>query len=497
MNCWWYTRIFLLCVSFSGMVVVAFAPIPCSAGLKPSIEQILGRERTVGLPILHLYDVTTTMDDDEDGDDDYDEDGDDDEDDDDDEDPYISLASSEFQDDNSASSSALAMINDDLSVTRTDWGGAIGKLRQRVEDAETGKSRDPSHVLFRVMSSETPNQVIGKFIQSANPETVQAMSGAVGSLLGGLSTPGAGIETVVKASGEKIGSLCFQLQMTGYMFRNAEYVLALKDVLDLKGKASLKDYKAAFDRLDEDNSGFIEADEVRSLFDDVYKGKAPAFEAKAFLEFFDQNDDGRISWEEFESGLGVAFAAQMEKGNSASRLLQRHDDDFEDDDDEEDEEINTNVSGTIDVELEDGMVVEVDAKEYMEALKLEAQVLKEELRRAKGGNQIPDSLGGLIQSQGNSMGLAQYIASREGDVASLTEGISPEVVETMKKLVEFVLEGGDSGKGKQELSPREKAEMQMEIPGAALQQLSLWQLVLGYRLREEEAKGGYKKLLSD
>jgi hypothetical protein len=37
--------------------------------------------------------------------------------------------------------------------------------------------------------------------------------------------------------------------------------------------------------------------------------------------------------------------------------------------------------------------------------------------------------------------------------------------------------------------------MEMEIPGSALQQLALWQLVLGYRLREEEARGDYVKLL--
>ena len=35
----------------------------------------------------------------------------------------------------------------------------------------------------------------------------------------------------------------------------------------------------------------------------------------------------------------------------------------------------------------------------------------------------------------------------------------------------------------------------MEIPGAALQQLALWQLVLGYKLREAEAKGEYMRLL--
>jgi hypothetical protein len=482
----WHSRLILSAgILCNSIFVVAFAPIPHHASYKCSIKQTKSGARSLWLPILRASDMSDFGDGmDDDDDDDEDEESLE-------EDSYKSLAPSEFQEEKSDSSSALTMRNGDLGVTRTDWGGEIGKLRQRVEDVESGLSRDPSHVLFRVMSSETPNQLIGKFVQSANFDTVQAMSGAVGSLLGGLSTPTSGIETVVKASGEKIGSLCFQLQMTGYMFRNAEYVLALKDVLDLKGKANIQDYKDAFDRLDKDNSGFIEAYEIRELFDDVYNGDAPSFEAEAFMKFFDQNDDGRISWGEFESGLGVAFAAQMEKGASARRLLQgQHDD--PDEDDEEPIEINTKVSGTIDVELEDGMVVEVDAKEYMEALKTEAQMLKEELRRS-----MAPQGGGLVPSRGKSMGITQYIASREGDVANLTKGMSSEVVETMKKLVEFVLEGGDSGKGKKQVSDRAKAEMQMEIPGAALQQLSLWQLVLGYRLREEEATGDYKKLLNE
>ena len=82
---------------------------------------------------------------------------------------------------------------------------------------------------------------------------------------------------------------------------------------------------------------------------------------------------------------------------------------------------------------------------------------------------------------------------------SLTEGVSPEVIETMKKLVDFVLEGGQqrssNGGQTKSLSNEERAQMEMEIPGSALQQLALWQLVLGYRLREAEAKGEYLKLL--
>jgi hypothetical protein len=287
------------------------------------------------------------------------------------------------------------------------------------------------------------------------------------------------------------------------MFRNAEYVLALKDVMNLKGKQlTIDDYKDAFDRLDTDGNGYIEVSEVQKLFQDVYgDGKVPPYEVTAFLTFFDTNADGKISWQEFEQGL----AANKASNDAASRLLQGAVGDNDDDDDDI-IDVNTNVSGSLEIEMEDGKIVQVDAKEYMESLKQEAQKLKEALKREKIGPEKPqkDKFGNdpsellptnVNGNSGGNMDVAGYIASRQGDVKSLTEGISPEVVDTMKKLVDFVLEGGDSGKAKKNLTEQEKAEMEMEIPGSALQQLALWQLVLGYRLREEEAKGDYVKLL--
>ena len=134
------------------------------------------------------------------------------------EDPYTKAAASEFQTSSSSSGSdrgELARL-DDLS-TNIDWGGALGSLRKRLNDVESGKSGDPSHALFRLMSAQSPNQAVGSFISTAKPQVVQAMSGAVGSLLGGLSNPASGVETIIKATGDKIGSLCFQLQMTGYV----------------------------------------------------------------------------------------------------------------------------------------------------------------------------------------------------------------------------------------------------------------------------------------
>lgn len=139
------------------------------------------------------------------------------------EDPYMKMASSEFQDSetkNLSVSSAIPALssenkNPSSPATDIDWGGALGTLRKRVDDVEQGLSGNPSQDLFRLMSAQSPNQMIGNFVKQANPQVVQAMSGAVDSLLGGLSNPVTGIEMIVKATGDKIGSLCFQLQMTG------------------------------------------------------------------------------------------------------------------------------------------------------------------------------------------------------------------------------------------------------------------------------------------
>mmetsp|Transcript_25893 Transcript_25893/g.60968 ORF Transcript_25893/g.60968 Transcript_25893/m.60968 type:complete len:530 (-) Transcript_25893:119-1708(-) len=447
------------------------------------------------------------------------EEGDDAEDDDEEEesDPYIDVASSEFLEEETKDSSSSSMVHSslmgggDLSTTTVDWGGALGRLRERVGDVESGDSQNPSKVLFRLMSSQSPNQAIGSFVSKANPQVVQAMSGAVGSLLGGLSNPQSGVEMVVKATGDKIGSLCFQLQMTGYMFRNAEYVMALKEIMDLSGSATLQDYKDAFDKLDKDDSGYIEAGEIQELLDNVYSGKVPTFEIETFINFFDQDNDGRVSWEEFKRGLGAVMVSRAEEksklqkllGSSESKKIAKEKQEEEGADDEDDEEEvenpNVSVSGTLEIELDDGTTVQVDADEYMKSLKAEASALKNELRRQKRGksgeNQVSEFLAGGNDGPAKDDpfgGLANYVASRQGDIKSLTEGISPEIVDTMKMLVDFVLEGGQSGKGRP--IPK-KEQMEMEIPGSALQQLALWQLILGYQLREAEAKGDYLKLL--
>ena len=181
--------------------------------------------------------------------------------------------------------------------------------------------------------------------------------------------------------------------------------------------------------------------------------------------------------------------------------------------------------GIVEVELEDGSTVEIEAKDYMDGLKAEALVLKKLLMQEKGlplpsqANEIES-----LNLTGNSGGsLSAFIASLgEKNVKTLTEGISPAVIDAMKllgelnlfvkycskerinvnillaktfciiflyELVNYVLDAGPTGEGKV------SGDKELELPGSALQQLALWQLVLGYRLREAEATGEYQKML--
>ena len=50
----------------------------------------------------------------------------------------------------------------------------------------------------------------------------------------------------------------------------------------------------------------------------MYGGEPPAFEVATFMKLFDANDDGRISYDEFNSALGVAESS----ASSAAALLE-------------------------------------------------------------------------------------------------------------------------------------------------------------------------------
>jgi Ca2+-binding EF-hand superfamily protein len=65
-----------------------------------------------------------------------------------------------------------------------------------------------------------------------------------------------------------------------------------------------EEFKATFQRIDRDGSGFITADEVETLLFETYGFPPLEDEVGMFMEEFDTNKDGKISWEEFQAALG-------------------------------------------------------------------------------------------------------------------------------------------------------------------------------------------------
>lgn len=65
-----------------------------------------------------------------------------------------------------------------------------------------------------------------------------------------------------------------------------------------------EEFKASFKRVDKDQSGYITADEVENLLFETYGFPPLEDEVSMFMQEFDTNQDGKVSWEEFSAALG-------------------------------------------------------------------------------------------------------------------------------------------------------------------------------------------------
>ena len=101
---------------------------------------------------------------------------------------------------------------------------------------------------------------------------------------------------------------------------------AVTTAAELLSSRSLQEYREAFDRIDTDGSGYIEAPEVEQLLGDVYGEEAALVGAAAFLANFNADEDGKISWEVFAAALGdmegegasAVAGREMEGGEAAA-----------------------------------------------------------------------------------------------------------------------------------------------------------------------------------
>ena len=100
--------------------------------------------------------------------------------------------------------------------------------RAAKDDAPTAalaKSDDETNPYYKVVAALSPGEIIGRFAATAPPRVQDAVKQTIMGLLGNAGS--FALETATVTTSEKLANLMFQLQMTGYMFKNAEYRLSL------------------------------------------------------------------------------------------------------------------------------------------------------------------------------------------------------------------------------------------------------------------------------
>lgn len=224
----------------------------------------------------------------------------------------------------------------------------------------------------KALDTIAPHDLIGKFVQTAPKNVQEATKSIIVNLLGSL--PAYTLDAALMTTNMKLASLLFQMQITGYMFKNAEYRMSLTQ--SLKGVPRLP-----------------------------------------------------------SSGTGAP----------------------------------AEIMGTATYRNASGELVTVNVKDLAEALQNEVNELRKELATIKDARES--------ELKANLLTYIQALPEKE--LSNLTADISADVMEAIKLLVEAVMGkiGGDFH------APQGMVQQNV----INLAQLCMWQMVIGYRLREMEA----------
>lgn len=260
---------------------------------------------------------------------------------------------------------------------------------------------------MQAVSKLSPSELISKFTATANPRVQDAVRNTVLGLIGSL--PKMAFETTTITTGQRLASLMFQLQMTGYLFKNADYRLSLSQSLG----SSLDNYQLRLPGTSDDD------DEETLPVNGKIKGKL-----------------------KLKYGSANGSEKEKERQNSTSTIE-----------------------------------MEVDAAAYMSELRSEVKQLRDELTKTKKSKE-----------EAIRKDLLLYIRTLpEQELRTLTSTMSPDVLVTMKGLVNAVISGIGDG--------QITADTVTEQSGEAMAQLCMWQLVVGYNLRELEVREEMRKNL--
>ncbi|KAH8064614.1 DUF760-containing protein [Aureococcus anophagefferens] len=274
-------------------------------------------------------------------------------------------------------------------------------LQPRSELARSGgPARDDGNETnryYKIVASLAPSDIIGRFAATAPPRVQDAVKQTIMGLLG--NAGGFALETATITTSEKLANLMFQLQMTGYMFKNAEYRAGQQ-----KGDST---YRVSLSQSLADVPALPPGD----LEEDAPDASAPP-----------------------------------------------------------------PVQGTVTVKL--GVEeVRVDADAYMAELRDEVATLRRELDEVEEERRLA-----------SQKDLLAYIrALPEQQMASMTSEITDDVLDGMKKLVYSIMKGMGTS--------NVEANTLLQQSGSAMAQLCMWQLVIGYNLRELEVRDQLQKQL--
>ena len=282
---------------------------------------------------------------------------------------------------------------------------------------------------LKVVAKLSPSDLISKFTATAHPRVRDAVRSTILGLIGTL--PKQAFETTTITTGERLASLMYQLQMTGYMFKNAEYRLSLRQSLGM----------------DSDNLG-------KYLLED---GQLDG----------NNEDDEQFSAGKVQGKIKVRYGKTFDESITLKSDSSR-DKDEESDKDEENKDSSSSPSA---------MEVEVDAAVYMAEVRDDVSRLREDLTSTR-----------QAKEEAICKDLLLYIGTLpQQELNTLTNTMSDDVLGAMKGLVNMVM--GGIGEGQIDMNTV------TEQSGEAMAQLCMWQLVVGYNLRELEVREEMKNAI--
>mmetsp|Transcript_41893 Transcript_41893/g.131332 ORF Transcript_41893/g.131332 Transcript_41893/m.131332 type:complete len:225 (-) Transcript_41893:576-1250(-) len=116
-----------------------------------------------------------------------------------------------------------------------DAGGELSRPLSSYTDAVERAFNGTENALtdnpyFDVVMNVAPNEMIRRFMSTSSPQAQASVRTTILGLLG--SMPQFAVDTAVMTTGGRLAACMFQLQMTGYMFKNAEYRISLTKSLE-------------------------------------------------------------------------------------------------------------------------------------------------------------------------------------------------------------------------------------------------------------------------